>query len=391
MGTCESFQPPVQTPQGSKFYSACRDGNYSEVETMLPKLTYEELNQIDSDGNSALHIATSFNHLAIVQLLLDKGCSRTILNRRGKTAYQEAYTDEMRALFVRTTSVRFTDENITDSFKLLSIHGNKIENENGIPDDWVKGHMRADEAYESQFMSSIANAPLILRKIVRKQVETESTNALYAIVSQNVKQTDNMFGRVTELFTKFLDKKIVGNLLTLYTAETPIYRVLKNDADSLTTILYLRLSELKARAYQGYAYRGAKMTNNDIDAYQWASKDLEYVLETRTIQSMSRSKSVAKEFITFDKNDPRLPVLLIFHFPEHCETAINLCQISSELPCLSEFEKEEEVTLLPFTLFQVTNIMIDSNNGQYEITLKNVRVPKKSLIQLRKQIHKYTT
>lgn len=106
-------------------------------------MTYEQVNQIEPNGSTALHAASFYNHSHIVQLLLSSGCSRTTLNFRGATADQEAATDEIRALFNRPTSNRFIDENTTESFTLLSQNAEEILSGNGIPDDWVKGHISA--------------------------------------------------------------------------------------------------------------------------------------------------------------------------------------------------------------------------------------------------------
>ncbi|CAF1478750.1 unnamed protein product [Adineta steineri] len=175
----------------------------------------------------------------------------------------------------------------------------------------------------------------------------------------------------------------IGNLITVYTMETEIYGSLQNEADSLSTLIYFHLSELQDRAFQGESYRGAKMTEDDIKAYKWAIKREGYVLETRTFQSSSILISVAQGFVQGKKNDndqhdSRLSVLLTLVFPQKCPTAITLTEPET-LPFLSEFAHEKEVLILPFTLFSVKEIKIDSQNGQHHITLINVPTPKTSL------------
>jgi hypothetical protein len=43
----------------SEFYWYCRNRNYSEVKTMLSELLHEQINQIEPNGSTALHVATS--------------------------------------------------------------------------------------------------------------------------------------------------------------------------------------------------------------------------------------------------------------------------------------------------------------------------------------------
>jgi hypothetical protein len=60
--------------------------------------------------------------------------------------------------------------------------------------------------------------------------------------------------------------------------------------------------------------------------------------------------------------------------PHHpCDTAIQLYAISDKLPCLSDFENEREVLLLPNTLFYVKRI--DNNGDQQYTTIWLEHVP----------------
>ena len=68
-------------------------------------------------------------------------------------------------------------------------------------------------------------------------------------------------------------------------------------------------------------------------------------------------------------------------FPNECDQAINLSRISSDTPCLSEYENEKEVLILPWTLFEVTNIEKSSDEDDLCIVhLTNIIIPKKNLL-----------
>ncbi|CAF1536113.1 unnamed protein product, partial [Rotaria sordida] len=153
-----SHQGKIKAPkigEASDFYWACRRGDIKTVQKLLPNLTYEQVNQLEPNGSTALHAASYFNQPRIVKLLLESGCSRTTLNRHGNTAYEEASTDEIQALFNRPTSDLFIDEHLTETFKLVDNSGDNVQMEDGIPDDWFKGHITASSAYEAQFMAAM--------------------------------------------------------------------------------------------------------------------------------------------------------------------------------------------------------------------------------------------
>ena len=381
MGSCSSVlnRLPLYTPaQVSPFYCACRNGDIATVQKTLPNLTYEQVNRIEPNGSTALHAASFYNQPSIVKLLLESGCSRTIVNSNGTTAYQEAANDEIRALFNRPSSKRFIDENLTESFNLLTNSGDNVEMKHGIPDDWFKGHTSADKAEDAKFMISIANTLNPLKQLVKRRTETESTRNVNDLIAGAVPEKHTEYNTLSNLQKKFMNKRGIDNLLTMYTLETPFYTILQNEADSFTALIYFHLNELEDRAFQGRTYRGGTMTHNDINAYRWAFEREGYVLETRTLQSTSLNKSIALGYsrVRGSDNCVRYSVLLTLDFPVKCPTAINLNKISKKLPALSAFEHEQEVLVLPFTLFSVKEIKVDTQSGQYRITLKNIPTPK---------------
>lgn len=124
------------------------------------------------------------------------------------------------------------------------------------------------------------------------------------------------------------------------------------------------------------------MTSSDIDAYQWVQQNVSRVLETCTLQSTSAKKAVAEEFAGQNKALDKHTVLFKYSFPEQCKTALALSRLrgNENDRCLSDFEQEDEVLILPYTLFQVTKIEIDQKSKWYYISLKNVPVPENSVL-----------
>ncbi|CAF1635785.1 unnamed protein product, partial [Didymodactylos carnosus] len=129
----------------------------------------------------------------------------------------------------------------------------------------------------------------------------------------------------------------------------------------------------------GVSYRGVKMTNEDLRGYRWTFRSAG-VIETRTFCSTSSDRGVAEQFAdtsTTDVDDKE-SVLMMFHFGEKCDTAINLNKLSPDLPCISEYEDEAEVLLLPLTFFNVKQI--EQTSSYLAISLENVPSKRRSLL-----------
>ncbi|CAF4006650.1 unnamed protein product, partial [Rotaria sp. Silwood1] len=78
--------------------------------------------------------------------------------------------------------------------------------------------------------------------------------------------------------------------------ETHFYGALRDDNAACTQMMYLHLDEYRERAFKGHAYRGAAMTQQDIEAYKWALQHPGSVIETCTVQSMSSKREVSEHF-----------------------------------------------------------------------------------------------
>lgn len=381
MGANESKTPSnPRRGEASEFYWACRNGNYEKVGRMISGLSYQQLNQLEPNGSTALHAATNGGHINIVKLLLDRGCARTMVNRYGNTPYEEATIDQMRTLYLRPTSERFVDENTLQPFGLSSETISDDSDKDEVPDNWFVNHSSAKGASEATLMNSIARAPVLIRKTLQQRLENECREEFESLMNGQVAHSHDSYERANELLNKYKKERSIEPLLTLYTLETPLYGALQDNCEMFTALIYLNLNHLKSRAYQGFTYRGARMTDDDIKAYRWAHERETRILETRTVQSMSKSKARALEFAKKPNRSKPISVLLIFNFKQPCRTAVDLTRVSDALPAISEYQDEQEVTLLPFSLFRVTEIKINPHHrDQYQIVLENVPVPKTSV------------
>jgi hypothetical protein len=182
------------------------------------------------------------------------------------------------------------------------------------------------------------------------------------------------------LFEKFRDQENVGELIRLYTLETPLYKALQRNVDSFAIELYSHLSLLEERAFKGgKTYRGLTMTDESVNCYRWAAKNKGRMIEIKTMTSTSLEEKVAIKFVKDNlvSGSEEHGVVCILEFPDVCYTAIDLNMGES----LSRFPQEKEILLLPGTLFEVREVTKDDKTGWYNIRLENVPVPHKILMK----------
>jgi hypothetical protein len=376
-GMGHTHSTPFQNNLSNDFFQYCCNGNVDGVRELLPILTYDDVNYIDpTTGQTSLHTACSNNHYEIVRLLLENNvCNRIIRNGNNKTAYEVAASSEIRFLFNRPQHQneinRYVDTNHHHSTFGLIINNASSSTR---PDNWVTGYFSSADARDAQLMMALSQASPIMKLLLYSRTERESKQLVQRLIDIHIPITQNKYQRVHHLYKEFLRRKTIRSLLTLYSLQTPLFGALQSNADAYTVILYLHLRELSDCAFRGNTYRGMIMSPDDIDAYRWAHEHAA-IVETRTLQSTSKDRAVADMFADLPFSDgTQISVIIQYKFTQTCPTAINLEGVS-------HFSSEEEVLLLPFTLFRVASIKVCSENTaqRYEITMQNMPVTQNSL------------
>ena len=378
--------------EASPLYWACWNGNVEAVRRIVASTDYIQLNQLEPNGSTALHAAVYYNHPEIVRILLhEKGVMIHRRNRYNLTAYEEAEDNEIRALFNRpNASQRFWDDAtkpLVESLEKLIPDSLDDGDITGIDNDWV---LAATSPNEIRKIKAVANLVKTLHRstafrrtlhVWNKMIKNDpvaqmfdenlAVSKIQAMIDDEVTPRHQYYKKACLLVSQYRNTGDISHLLRLYSLETPFYSALNEmDHPCLMTPVFCKLDRLQNRAFQGVSYRGLTMTKEDLEPYQLLYKQQKGVLVFQQFCSSSIEEQVVHGF-THTTSDDKISVMMVFSFPEKCDTAIQLFQVSNKVPSISDFPQEREVLILPFTLFRQTDIQYDRAKKLYRIYLEN--------------------
>lgn len=382
-------------------YVACQRGDEEQVRQLLPRYSARDLNHPEPfrGGNTCLHVATANEHENIVKLLLQAGCYRSsLLNDQDQSAYDiaEVKDNAIRSLYHRPDqpTSRFFEENGEACFDIVRLETRGVsepmpEKRPSVQTFKTEEEIRHEIEYSASSKTMCqsrlgrfcinhlhSDEPLEHRTI------TKRLNDLLQQIKLHPEEDDD--AKAVELLHLYeQNPDAIEHLLHLYTLETSFYRRLKNDCLPLAIPLFIHLPKLKDRFFKGRVYRGMHLTREQLTSYQLAMDMRGTLLQTRSFSSTSVKRSIAEQF-AYEKaarHSDELHVLFVFDFPRPSDQAINLSRTSSSVSCLSEYEDEAEVLILPWALFEVTRIHKGTDDDDlYTVYLTNVIIPEKSLM-----------
>jgi hypothetical protein len=369
--------------KASNFYFLCKDGKIDEVRQILndeASPSIDQLNELQPNGSTPLHAATYYNHLEIVKLLLEHDCPRTTLNRYRNTAHDEAQTDEMKQLFMRSNSIdRFHETNTADAISMF-FPEEDVESVNASATvNYV--HLFRTESEISEYSLNQQTTAMWLgfynwfTHTFRKLIERNDfrVDAFDLINHPDFQQFLKRNLADPEKYTKTMkavneakQRNSIEPLITLYTSENAgFYRafnhlliqsstnteISEHQCDRYIIEFHLRHQELKERAFTGKVYRGGTIPIDDLVIYQHAlDTQPTGVLGFKSFTSTSRDPLVALNFaLRTPANANEKHVLFIFEIMEVSPTIFAVSDIS-------EYPQEQEVLILPGNLFIVTKI-----------------------------------
>ena len=316
----------------SELYLACRNGDQPTVERLLLTTPMDILNRLEPNGSTCLHAASYHGHKEIVRRLLAHGACRRVTNRYGCTALDEAKTEEIAELFPRSTTAaktRFSDSPAQQP-------------------EWQFADGDAEALSRATHWGCMKDRGI--KKTVKK------------IRKANVfgDEGDKDAQKVAHYFTDALENNNPISLLKAYTVESQFYKELNS---SMATGSRRKVFEKLCKKWTGYytgfivrnpafdpyrfkgqTYRGMEITPSDFAQYK-----VGVALTNKSFQSTSKSWKIAKGFACPEEpRAGRKSVILIFTITDP-RSALSIEDIS-------EFQREEEVLIVPGTLFIVEEI-----------------------------------
>ena len=85
----------------SDFYLACGSDDVDFVARLLEDRPLEEIDTMEPNNSTALHVACHRNHPKIIKMLLERGFTRCVRNKFNLVPFQEARSEAARQLFLR--------------------------------------------------------------------------------------------------------------------------------------------------------------------------------------------------------------------------------------------------------------------------------------------------
>lgn len=308
-------------------------------------MSSDEINEKDSNGFTALHVAARRGHIKIVELLLQNGASCTVLNRYNHSPLEEAKNEKIKQMIRRSIdqtrfigsdmewilSIDKIDYKAYQYWKILEVYGKDPECHKLI--EYIKKNYIEKDL---QYIDGIA--------AIKKYFDTA------------INKRDPIY-----LLQAFVDETEFHSRINVHLAELQLENL--SNHEYFSRAYYIGIigchPTFEKFSYLGTTFRCMMITENDLKQYEIATR-----LLTKTILSSSKLFNIALESLSNRcDQDNRLITICVFEIRNR-KTALDV-QKMSPLPY------EEEVLILPYSVFKVINIQIDkSQTPNVEIKLK---------------------
>ncbi|CAM4964407.1 unnamed protein product [Rotaria socialis] len=350
-------------------YRYCQENNLEELRNILPFLRNASvINEIHTaTGSTCLHVACYRGHKDVVEILLQHGASSSIRNTRHYlTPYEEAGTEDIKQLLIKyerlfSSSTRYYIEWSMVGDDLLSKR-RQFREIIDLYKAYNNRHLISKLLTEvihyylnDYLLNEINQAESTKSEIIRQQIETVQTYFQEAI---NKHDYLTYFIKAYTLTTCFYQK--LNEHLAMYILEyfdetgrsSSNYRLVNCLVHIVTLLIYH--PNLPLYQFQGVCYRGMRITQKDLDQYQLGQHIL-----NRSFLSTSAYRSVAEMFAGEGQQS-----CMRRSYQDHrslqysciCKYEIKQESTAINIENLSTRPDEKEVLIIPFSVFEVTNI-----------------------------------
>ena len=353
----------------SSLYMACRDGNYDLLLRLWPLLTYSEINHIEKNGNTALHAACYNNHINCIRVLVVWGCDTNILNKYGRTAFEQIRNQNL--LFTVNKTDNGNNYSFTNDVK--SELETFLESGEWIPNNsFIRGYKTIKDINDVKKMIANYRSNSGKTAAMSADVEKGFYVQIHLLLFRRMLNDNPHYNRVKKCL---IEHNIIA-LIELYRSDVQFSKMLKEDNVTFLKLILLHLSKYRNRAFQGSSYcRITKMPLFDLYSYKWASKQEDRVVENRSFIFSTASQRLVKKLDQISAVPHEINVQINYIFPGECDTAIFLNKLpGKKLLPVSSKEYDYEVLILPYTLFKVQSINIDESTQKGDVTLLNIPI-----------------
>jgi hypothetical protein len=329
----------------SPLYNACGNNNINLVEQYLQTMSLEEVNQIEPNGSTALHVAAYRGHEEIAELLLRKGASHSIRDKYDCTPLDEAKTDKIKQMIRRQMNkTRFVSDFV----------------------EWVIATNDADfqaHQYWTKLEAFVRGAQLYQLIVYMKQNYLETA----------LKDIDDI-KTIKQYFDMAINEDDPFYLLKAYAIGTNFYSTLNahlaqlnlqnlTNHENLSQVCYIEIlaqhPKLETLSYTGIVFRGMRITKDDLEQHKIGTRIL-----TKTFSSTSKQINTALTLLANNRDiDDRLSTI--------CQYEIRNRRTALDIQHISVFEDQQEVLILPYTVFKIIDIKFNKDSSpRVEIKLK---------------------
>ena len=349
-------------------YHLCKENEIEKIRNILPFIgNINIINKIqNSTGSTCLHVACYYGHRDVVQILLEYGALHSITNlRHDLTPYEEAYTDEIKQLFLEQQNL-FSNNDY--NYIEWSLVGNDLLEKRREFLQAIDLYKTYDNHLVSKLLAEVIhyylneyltnqcnNASNSEDEITRKHIENIEAYFKEAIEKQDYLTYFIKAYTLTSFFYKVLNKHLALYVLEYFDTTkyfSSNYRLVNCLVHIVTLLIYN--PNLNQYQYQGLCYRGMRITQNDLDQYQ-----LNQHILNRAFLSTSVDRQIAEMFAGEGQQSK------MRHTPEGhgllqysclCQYSIKQSTTAINIENLSTRSDEKEILIIPFTVFRVIRI-----------------------------------
>jgi hypothetical protein len=317
----------------SEFYRACRDNNLAIVTRLLPSTSIPTLNSLEPNGSSCLHAASSSGNRDIIRLLLENGASRLIKDRDGRTPVDVAQTREVAEMFARLPEEVFQHYAVTAT-------------SDEPPPDWLFGQDKAEAFSRAIQWGCVKDRGMkkTMKKIDKANVihdsEESKEGKLLRYYFNEAREKDDP----TFLLKAYTINGSFYNYFNKYMAtgsSKEVYDKLCHGWSGCYTGAIMKNPKLDSYRFSGITYRGMVINRENLKQYERG-----VVLTNKAFQSTSKLPQVSLAFAQVREPTPEKVSVLIQYTIIDRRSAL-------DIRTLSEFPEEEEVLMVPGSLFKV--------------------------------------